>query len=176
MLEGLRSQIYQVADLAAAKAWYTELLGMPPYFDEPFYVGFSVGGYELGLQPSGDPDAGQAREAITYWGVPDADAAYAHLLALGATKYQPVQDVGGGIKLGAVTAPQGNIVGVIENPHFLAAHPGPGHDESEPGLTFTLHIPQGALEQARDGARSARVSLAEYIGECTVDGLYRGYR
>ena len=75
MLQGLRSQIYQVADLEAAKAWYTALLGTPPYFDEPFYVGFNVGGYELGLQPSGDPDA---------------EAACARLLALGATEYQPV--------------------------------------------------------------------------------------
>ncbi len=66
MLEGLRSQIYQVADLEAAKAWYTALIGRPPYFDEPFYVGFNVGGYELGLQPKDDPDAGQAREAVTY--------------------------------------------------------------------------------------------------------------
>ena len=97
MLEGLRSQIYQVADLAAAKAWYTKLLGKPPYFEEPFYVG----GYELGLQPSDNADAGQAKDAVTYWGVPDAEAAYVRLLALGAKEYQPVQEVGGGIKLGA---------------------------------------------------------------------------
>ena len=121
MLEGLRSQIYQVADLAAAKAWYTEVLGTPPCFDEPFYVGFSVGGYELGLQPGDDPDAGQAKDASTYWGVPDAEAAHARLLSLGATEYQPVQDVGGGIKLGAVRDPQGGILGVIENPHFAEA-------------------------------------------------------
>lgn len=176
MLEGLRSQIYQVADLAAAKAWYTKLLSTTPYFDEPFYVGFSVGGYELGLQPSGDPDSGQAREAVTYWGVPDADAAYARLLALEATEYQPVQDVGGGIKLGAVTDPQGNILGVIENPHFLAAQALTASQGAEPGLTFSLHIHQDLLEQAQAGAQSASVSLAEYIGECAVDGLYRGYR
>ncbi len=121
MLEGLRSQIYQVADLASAKAWYTELLGKPPYFDELFYVGFSVGGYELGLQPGGDLDAGQAKDAATYWGVPDAEAAHTRLLALGAREYQPVQDVGGGIKLGAVLDPQGNVLGVIENPHFAEA-------------------------------------------------------
>lgn len=118
MLQGLRSQIYQVADLDAAKAWYTKLLGKPPYFDEPFYVGFSVGGYDLGLQPSDNPDAGQARDAVTYWGVPDAEAAYANLLALGASEYQPVQEVGGGIKLGAVVDPSGNLLGVIFNPHF----------------------------------------------------------
>lgn len=176
MLEGLRSQIYQVADLAAAKAWYTELLGTPPYFDEPFYVGFSVGGYELGLQPGGDSDTGQAKDAATYWGVPDAEAAHARLLALGAREYQPVQDVGGGIKLGAVLDPQGGILGVIENPHFLAAHAETESDETGPGLTFSLHIPQGALGQAQDGARSASVCLAEYIGKCALDGLYRGYR
>ena len=121
MLEGLRSQIYQGVDLAAAKAWYTALLGKPPYFDEPFYVGFHVGGYELGLQPSDNADSGQAKDAVTYWGVPDAEAAYARLLALGAKEYQPVQEVGGGIKLGAVLDPQGGILGVIENPHFQAA-------------------------------------------------------
>lgn len=176
MLQGLRSQIYQVADLAAAKAWYMELLGKLPYFDEPFYVGFSVGGYELGLQPSDDPDAGQAREAVTYWGVPNAEVAHTHLLALGATEYQPVQDVGGGIKLGAVRDPQGGILGVIQNPHFVTAYHLAQPDETGPGLTFSLHIPEGALQQARDGARSASVSLAEYVGECALDGLYRGYR
>ena len=51
MLNGLRSQIFSVTDLAAAKAWYTTLLGDQPYFDEPFYVGFNIGGYELGLMP-----------------------------------------------------------------------------------------------------------------------------
>ncbi len=178
MLEGLRSQIYQVADLAAAKAWYAELLGTPPYFDQPFYVGFNAGGYELDLQPRDDADAGQAKDAVTYWGVPDADAAHARLLVSGASEYQPVQDVGGGIKLGAVRDPQGGILGVIENPHFAAAFASdhaPGASEG-PGLTFSLHINQGLLGQARGGARSAGVSLEEYLGECAVDGLYRGYR
>ena len=176
MLQGLRSQIYQVADLEAAKAWHTALLGKEPYFDEPFYVGFNVGGYELGLQPGDDPDAGQAGDAVTYWGVPDAEAAYAHLLVSGASAYQPVQDVGGGIKLGAVRDPAGNILGIIENPHFLAAQAGEDVGEGEPGLTFSLHIGQTLLRQARSGASSAGVSLEEYVGECAVDGLIRGYR
>jgi len=67
-------------------------------------------------------------------------------------------------------------MGVIENPHSVAAHPAPGHDRSEPGLSFSIHIPQGALEQAQSGARSASVSLEEFIGECALDGIYRGYR
>ena len=176
MLNGLRSQIYQVADLEAAKAWYTQLLGKPPYFDAPFYVGFSVGGYELGLQPSDNPDTGQAKEQVTYWGVADAEAAYSKLLALGVAADQPVQDVGGGIKLGAVLDPMGSVLGVIENPHFLAAQAGEDAGEAEPGLTFSLHIGQTLLEQIQAGAQSASVSLEEYVGECAVDGLIRGYR
>jgi catechol 2,3-dioxygenase-like lactoylglutathione lyase family enzyme len=42
---------YKVADLAKAKDWYSRVLQIEPYFDEPFYVGFNVAGYELGLQP-----------------------------------------------------------------------------------------------------------------------------
>ena len=80
MLQGLRTVVYPVADLTAAKAWYTDLLGQRPYFDEPFYVGFTVGGYELGLMPAEDGGS-----SITYWGVPDADAAYDALLARGAS-------------------------------------------------------------------------------------------
>lgn len=115
MLEGLRTVVYAVTDLGAAKAWYTDLLGAGPYFDKPFYVGFSVGGYELGLISIED-SAGES--STTYWGVPDADAAYASLLARGASPQTPVADVGGGIRLGAVTDPFGNVLGVIYNPHF----------------------------------------------------------
>lgn len=114
MLSGLRSQIFSVTDLAAAKAWYTTLLGDQPYFDEPFYVGFNIGGYELGLMPS----ESASPNSVTYWGVSDADAAYAQLITLGAAALQPISDVGGDIRLGSVTDPHGNILGVIENPHF----------------------------------------------------------
>jgi catechol 2,3-dioxygenase-like lactoylglutathione lyase family enzyme len=55
MILGLRTAIYPAPDFPAAKRWYTEMLGVAPYFDEPFYVGFSVGGFELGLLPDGAP-------------------------------------------------------------------------------------------------------------------------
>ena len=58
MFLGLRTVIYPSPDLATAKAWYTQALGQDPYFDEPFYVGFNVGGYELGLDPNGDVAVG----------------------------------------------------------------------------------------------------------------------
>lgn len=123
MLLGLRTVIHPAPDLAAAKTWWTGVLGRPPYFDEPFYVGFDVGGYELGLDPAADPAAG----AIPYWGVEDADDALARLLAAGATAREPVTDVGGGIRVARVTDPAGVVVGIIVNPHFsLPDRPAPG--------------------------------------------------
>jgi catechol 2,3-dioxygenase-like lactoylglutathione lyase family enzyme len=114
MFLGLRTIVYPAPDLAASKAWFTEITGVEPYFDEAFYVGFEIGGYELGLVPDGDPAEGP----VTYWGVEDADAAYARLVAGGATAKEPIHDVGGGIRLGSVREPGGSILGVIENPNF----------------------------------------------------------
>lgn len=117
---GLRTAAYSTADLAAAKAWYSQVLGIAPYFDEPFYVGFNVGGYELGIVPDSEAADRRAPAGVAYWGVVDAVAAYARLLGLGAEPVEPIQDVGGGIKVGTVRDPFGNIFGVIENPNFNA--------------------------------------------------------
>lgn len=114
MLLGLRTIVYPAPDLAASKAWFTEVTGVAPYFDEPFYVGFEIGGHELGLVRDADPAEGPT----TYWGVQDADAAYARLLEQGATAKEPIHDVGGGIRLGSVLEPGGSRLGIIENPHF----------------------------------------------------------
>jgi predicted enzyme related to lactoylglutathione lyase len=108
--------IYPAPDLAAAKAWFTELLQTEPYFDQPFYVGFDVGGYELGLDPSLPAGEGPT----TYWGVANADLGLAHLLDKGATVISPVQDVGEGIRVARVETPDGFTFGVIENPNFKA--------------------------------------------------------
>ena len=91
---------------------------MEPYFDQPFYVGFSVSGYELGLDPDASSTLGGQSGSIVYWGVSDAGAAFARLLSLGATEHKSVQDVGGGIRVASVLDPFGNIFGIIENPHF----------------------------------------------------------
>lgn len=115
---GLRTAKYSARDLAAAKTWYQEVTGVAPYFDEPFYVGFSIGGFELGITPDDSADGARAESGVAYWGVTNADSAYARLLALGATPHEPIQDVGDGIRIGSVHDPFGNILGVIENPHF----------------------------------------------------------
>ena len=115
MLLGLRTVIYPAPDLQRAKQWYTELLGQPPYFDQLFYVGFAVGGFELGLLPDAEPGT---RGSQALWGVADIDATQARLLAMGATELNPVTDVGGGIRVAAVRDPFGNRLGLIQNPNF----------------------------------------------------------
>ncbi|MEX2154756.1 MAG: VOC family protein [Gemmatimonadaceae bacterium] len=117
-LLGLRTAKYSAADLAKAKAWYTDVLGFGPYFDEPFYVGFNVGGFELGITPEPEAAATRPEAGIAYWGVTDAGAAYARLLSRGATAHEPIQHVGEAIKIGSVWDPFGNVLGVIENPTF----------------------------------------------------------
>src|SRR5450755_856446 len=115
MFLGLRTVIYPAPNLAAAKAWYAKALGEAPYFDEPFYVGFSVGGFELGLLPDATPGT-SGPQAL--WGVAAIEVAYSRLLALGALALEPVAEVGGGIKVAAVQDPFGNRLGIIENPSF----------------------------------------------------------
>jgi predicted enzyme related to lactoylglutathione lyase len=119
--QGLRTAIYHAPDLDKAKAWYSSVLGIAPYFDQPFYVGFNVGGYELGLDPDPSASPGGPGGVTVYWGVADASAAFERLLSLGATSRTAVQEVGEGIKVATVLDPFGNVFGVIENPHFKLA-------------------------------------------------------
>jgi predicted enzyme related to lactoylglutathione lyase len=118
MILGLRTCIFHVRpeQLDSAKAWYTSVVGIGPYFDQPFYVGFNVGGFELGLDPNGgEPGAGGT---VVYWGTSDVMTEVERLVGLGAKLVNPIQDVGEGIKVGVVADPFGNRFGVIQNPHF----------------------------------------------------------
>ena len=118
MFQGLRTASYNTSDLAKAKAWYSEVLGIQPYFDDPFYVGFNVGGFELGLVPVASTNNSGEGGARAYWGVADAEAAFKQLLALGAQAHSLIQDVGDNILIGSVIDPFGNILGIITNPNF----------------------------------------------------------
>jgi hypothetical protein len=113
-LLGLRTVIYPAPDLAASTAWWTAFLGVGPYFEEPFYVGFDVAGYELGLLPDADPADG----ALVYWGVDDVHESVRASLDAGCTVHTPPADVGEGITTATVRRPDGTIVGFIRNPHF----------------------------------------------------------
>lgn len=117
MIKGLRTVVYKVADLARAKAWYSQVVGVEPYFDEPFYVGYNVGGYELGLDP--DPaDVTVGNSVGAFWGVDDVKARIEEFRSNGIIIKDEPQEVGGGIVVASIIDPFGNVFGIIENPHF----------------------------------------------------------
>jgi len=115
---GLRTVIYYVPDLTKAKEWYSQAFQVQPYFDEVFYVGFNIGGYELGLHPEDTPVKEKSLSVMTYWGVEDIEKEYARLISLGAISHQAPQNVGGEITVAEVKDLWGNIIGLIYNPEF----------------------------------------------------------
>ena len=114
---GLRTTIYNVEDLNAAKEWYSKAFDTNPYFNEPFYVGFNISGYELGLLPQ-ENAISKGENVLSYWGVDDIQKAFQNLLDLGATEFEKPNNVGGDIMVAAVKDPWQNIIGIIFNPHF----------------------------------------------------------
>ncbi len=118
MIQGLGTVIYHVTDLDRAKAWYSTAFQQAPYFDQPFYVGFNIAGYELGLDPNQSTNKAGRGGTVAYWRVPQIEDAVRHFVAAGASVVAPVQAVGDGIKVATVADPFGNPIGLIENPHF----------------------------------------------------------
>lgn len=115
MILGLRTVIYPVMDLAQAQTWYETVFKTKAYFVESFYVGFSIGGFELGLVPDGKPNTEGAQ---VFWGVDNIESELSRLLELGAILLEPITDVGEGTKVASVKDPFGNQLAIIENPHF----------------------------------------------------------
>lgn len=114
---GLRTTIYVFENLAVGKAWYSKAFATEPYFDEPYYVGFNIRGFELGLMPQ-SKNTVKGTNVIAYWGVANLEQEYQRLLKLGAKPHTPISEVGGGIKLATVIDPFGNVLGLIYNPSF----------------------------------------------------------
>ena len=112
--EGIKIVLHPVSDLAAAKAVYTALLGMPPTSDSEYYVGYEAAGQQIGLVPGGGPQG--MTSPVAYWRVPDIDAKLAEVTAAGATVKEPAHDVGGGRLVATFTDPDGNELGVLQDP------------------------------------------------------------
>ena len=115
---GLHTTIYKVDDLEKAKEWYARIFQTQPYFDEPFYTGFNIGGYELGLQPEVIAAAQKSGNVVTYWGVDDIGETYKRLISEGATENEKPENVGGDIMVATVKDPWHNVIGIIYNPQF----------------------------------------------------------
>ena len=110
MNQGLRTVIYPVGDLANAKALFSKLLGIEPYVDEAYYVGFRLGDQEIGLDPNGHKQGMTA-----YWHVDDIKEHLKALLDGGAQELEGVRDVGGGRLIASVKDADGNIIGLLQS-------------------------------------------------------------
>lgn len=111
--QGIRTVLHPVSDLAAAKAVYTALLGVPPQTDDSYYVGFEAAGQHIGLVPGGGPQG--ITSPVAYWHVADIEAKLAEVTAAGATIKEQPRDVGGGRLVATVTDPDGNVLGLLQD-------------------------------------------------------------
>ena len=111
--EGIKTVLHPVSDLAAAKAVYTALLGVPPMADSPYYVGFEAAGQQVGLVPSGGSQS--MTSPVAFWHVPDIEAKLAEVTAAGAKVKEAPHDVGGGRLVATFTDIDGNVLGLIQD-------------------------------------------------------------
>ena len=111
--QGIKTVLHPVSDLAAAKAVYAALLGVPPHADSSYYVGFEAEGQHIGLVPAGGPQG--MTSPVAYWHVPDIEAKLAEVSAAGATVKGPARDVGGGRLVATVTDPDGSTLGLMQD-------------------------------------------------------------
>ena len=112
--QGIKTVLHPVSDLAAAKAVYTALLGVPPVADESYYVGFETAGQHIGLVPGGGPQ--KMTSPVAFWHVSDIETKLAEVTAAGATVKEPADDVGGGRLVATFTDPDGNVLGLLQAP------------------------------------------------------------
>ena len=112
-IEGIKTVLHPVSDLAAAKPVYVALLGIEPQADAPYYVGFDVAGQQIGLVPGGGPQA--MTSPVAFWHVSDIEAKLAEVTAAGATLKEAAHDVGGGRLVATFTDPDGNVLGLVQD-------------------------------------------------------------
>jgi predicted enzyme related to lactoylglutathione lyase len=111
--QGIKTVLHPVSDLAAAKAVYTALLGIPPQHDAPYYVGFEVEGQHIGLVPGGGPQG--MTSPVAFWQVSDIEAKLAEVTAAGGAVKEPAHEVGPGRTVATFTDPDGNVLGLLQD-------------------------------------------------------------
>jgi len=111
MNQGITTVIYPVKDIARAKTLFRELLGVEPYADAPYYVGFKVGNQDIGLDPHGHQEG-----ATAYYHVDDISESLKLLVDAGAMPIQEIRNVGGGRLIASAKDADGNIIGLLQDP------------------------------------------------------------
>lgn len=110
MNQGIATVVYPVKDIEKAKAYFRELLGVEPYADEPYYVGFKVGNQDIGLDPHGHKEG-----TTVYYQVDDINKSLKLLVDAGAKTIQEIKNVGGGRMIAAVQDKNDNIIGLVQD-------------------------------------------------------------
>lgn len=142
-LRGLRTGQFRPVDIAGARDWYVRLLEIEPYFDEPFYVGFEIAGYEFGLFA----DESGREAPLFLWASDDPATDMARAVALGATAGMDPVDTGDGIVVGSFLDPFGNEFGLIRNPHFAPKLvEAQAEDLSDRVISISAEVPVGPTE------------------------------
>ena len=114
---GLRTTIYRVPNLELAKEWYSKAFKTKPYFENEFYIGFNIKGYELGLEKE-ESSMEKTDNVLSYWGVENLEKTLNSFIEAGATLKDKPMNVGGEIELASVKDPWNNAIGLIYNPEF----------------------------------------------------------
>jgi predicted enzyme related to lactoylglutathione lyase len=112
--QGIKTVLHPVSDLEKAKPVYAAILGIAPQADSPYYVGFELEGQQIGLVPSNGDDS--MTSPVAYWHVSDIEAKLAEVTAAGAAVHEPPRDVGGGRLVATITDPDGNVLGLLQDP------------------------------------------------------------
>ena len=112
--QGIKTVLHPVSDLAKAKPVYAALLGIQPQADAAYYVGFDAAGQHIGLVPGGGQEG--MTSPVAYWHVADIEAKLAEVTAAGATVKDPPRDVGGGRLVATFNDPDGNVLGLLQDP------------------------------------------------------------
>jgi len=150
MLLGLRTLMLPARSLPELRNWWSAALGLAPSFDQPFYVGFDVMGYELGLDPGDGGPADPSAVATAYFGSDSLDADFARLTGgLGARPLEEPHGVGGDIRVALVRDPFGNRIGLIENPGFRVPALGSVTVSEPPGTIASLEAGLAARRLVR---------------------------
>jgi predicted enzyme related to lactoylglutathione lyase len=112
MSQGIKLIVYPVKDAAKAKTLYSTLLGVEPYADAPYYVGFRVGDQEIGLDPNGHNQG--MTGPLAYCQVDDIAATLQQLLDAGAETQQAIKNVGGGRLIASIKDADNNVTGLVQ--------------------------------------------------------------
>jgi predicted enzyme related to lactoylglutathione lyase len=109
MNKGIKTILYPVKDMTQGKTMFRKLLGVEPYADQPYYVGFKIDDQDIGLVPNSPEGA-----VAAFFHVDDIKGSLQIILDAGGKTIQEVKGVGGGRLIASAKDQNGNIIGLVQ--------------------------------------------------------------